>query len=568
MTELKQVLLLTLREKRDVSLAILFGFLAGIAGVALLASSGYLISKAALTSQLTILIVMGACLKLFGLVSALSRYGERLFSHRATFTMLSNLRVSFFDRLSPLAPGIFQQYRSGDLLARIVGDVESLQNFLLRVFYPPVVLGIVLLSTIFFASYFSPFIALVIAVGMLLTIIVIPAIFAMRQRKIDLGVRKSRGALSTEATEFLYGFRDLKIYQQLDSKEQQLSAMSKEYDAEQLKEGLEENFSQSVNALAALLVSFFVLGVGTYFVAAGELDGLYLAMLVMLSMAAFENIAPMAVFPAHFEENRKAAARLDEIVEQPAMERGEHSLPAAVPGIEAQRVSYTYPGEERRALKDISFALPAGTKTAIVGPSGSGKSTLLQVLLNVVQIDSGSVSIGGLPVQELDQEKLWSRMNFVLQENHYFFGTIRSNLLIANETATDDQLLTSLQKVQLDAFSLSMKVEERGGNLSGGEKQRLAIARALLKGQSLWLLDEPVSSVDSPTARAIYAELFEQGKNDTFVVISHDLSGLEKMDQIIVMDQGRIVESGSYEQLIGKQGYFYGLKEIEKNVFA
>ncbi|WP_311195609.1 hypothetical protein [Planococcus sp. 107-1] len=141
MKELKQVLLLTIREKRDVSIAIFFGFLAGIAGVALMASSGYLISKAALTSQMTILIVMGACLKLFGLVSALSRYAERLFSHRATFTMLSNLRVSFFERLEPHAPQIFQKYRSGDLLARIVGDVESLQNFLLRYFIRQSFLG-------------------------------------------------------------------------------------------------------------------------------------------------------------------------------------------------------------------------------------------------------------------------------------------------------------------------------------------------------------------------------------------------------------------------------------------
>ena len=149
MSGLKQMILLTLREKRDVALAVFFGFLAGVAGVALLASSGYLISRAALTSQMTILIVMGACLKLFGLASALSRYAERLFSHRATFTMLSHLRSSFFEKLSPLAPGIFSQYRSGDLLARIVGDVESLQNCLLRVLYPPIVLLLVFLSTIF-----------------------------------------------------------------------------------------------------------------------------------------------------------------------------------------------------------------------------------------------------------------------------------------------------------------------------------------------------------------------------------------------------------------------------------
>lgn len=568
MKELKQVLLLTIREKRDVSIAIFFGFLAGIAGVALMASSGYLISKAALTSQMTILIIMGACLKLFGLVSALSRYAERLFSHRATFSMLSNLRVSFFERLEPHAPQIFQKYRSGDLLARIVGDVESLQNFLLRVFYPPVVLGIVFLSTIFFTSFFSFAIALVIAGGMVLTIIVVPAIFAWRQRKIDSATRTSRAALSSEAAEFLFGFRDLKIYQQLESKEQQLTAFSDDYAEQQRKAGLEENLSQSVNGFVALLVSFFVLVLGTYFVATDQLDGLYLAMLVMISLAVFENVPPMAVFPAYFEDNRKAAVRLENVVAQEENSEKLLELPGGPLDFKLDKVAYTYPNEERPALDHVSLTIKEGTKTAIVGPSGSGKSTLLQVLLNIADVDAGDITIGGKPLQNVRQENLWNAMNVVLQENHFFFGTIRSNLLIANEEAPEEAMQEALNKVQLGQFSLDTKVSEKGANLSGGEKQRLAIARALLKSKPIWLLDEPASSVDSVTAQAIYKELFANGEKNTFIIISHDLSGLEEMDQIIVMEQGRVIETGTYEEVMKRQGYFYQLKQVEKSIFA
>lgn len=568
MRQLKHVLWLTLREKRDVSLAVFFGFIAGLAGVALLASSGYLISKAALTSQITVLIVLGAGLKLFGLASALSRYAERLFSHRATFTMLSDLRSSFFEKLAPLAPGIFVRFRSGDLLARIVGDVESLQNFLLRVLYPPIVLGLVFLSTIFFSMYFSVWIALAIAAGMLLTIFAVPAIFAWRQRKIGSQKRKIRAALSTEATEFIYGFRDLKIHQELEAKERELKAFAEAYEEQRRKEGLEENLSQSANALVALLASLAVLGIGAYFTAAGELDGLYLAMLVMISIGAFENVAPMAVFPAHFEENRKAAMRLDEVVEEGRPETGSLELPPGGIGIEVDGATFTYPGEERAALKDLRLAIKSGTKNAVVGPSGSGKSTLLQLLLNVLPADGGTVRFNGHALGELDPENLWGRMNVVLQENHFFFGTVKSNLQIANEAASDRELKEALDRVMLDGLALEQVVQEKGQNLSGGQKQRLAIARALLKGQSLWLMDEPLSSVDGATAKTIYAALFEAHKTDTFVVISHDLSGLEEMDQIIVMEAGRIVESGTYTELMDRKGYFYEMKEIEKSVFA
>ena len=193
MRELGFVVKLLMKEKKDIVYSVLLGFLAGLTSVGLFASSGYLISKAALEVPLYALTVMIALLKLFGFTKALSRYGERYFSHRATFTMLANLRVSIYEKLEPLAPGIFSRYRSGDLLSRIVGDVESLQNFFLRVFYPPIILVLVFLSTILFTLYYSVMIALILLGGLLLTGVMIPAFFAWKQRRIKTYLRESRG---------------------------------------------------------------------------------------------------------------------------------------------------------------------------------------------------------------------------------------------------------------------------------------------------------------------------------------------------------------------------------------
>ncbi|MFC3209564.1 MULTISPECIES: thiol reductant ABC exporter subunit CydC [Planomicrobium] len=568
MSELTHVLKLTLREKRDVSLAIVFGVLAGLASVALLASSGYLISKAALTGQMTVLIVIGACLKLFGLGSAVSRYSERLFSHRATFTMLGNLRVSFFERLSPLAPELYSKYRSGDLLARIIGDVESLQNFLLRVFYPPVVLLLVFMGTILFTVYFSIYTAILLAIGYLLTAVAVPAYFAWRKRRRDWRTRESRGALSAEAAEFLYGFRDLKIHRQLAGKEQQISDLIDFYNEEQRNEGKEEVYSQSMNGFIALVISLAILASGAYFTAAGELDGLFLAMLVMISLGVFENMAPMAAFPSHFEESRKAAVRLDSIVDEMPRVKGSSDLPEGGLSISSRNLSYVFPDEQRPALDDVSIDLPRGSKTAIVGPSGSGKSTLLAVLMDILPARSGQVLINSANSEKFSQESIWQSLNVVLQENHFFQGTLRSNLKIADSKANDDQLAAALERVELGRFSLEMDVEEKGQNFSGGEKQRLAIARAILKKGEVWMLDEPVSSVDSATGQLIYERLFNDYPEQTFIIVSHDLTGLEKMDQIIVLENGKLMEKGSYDELMRSKGYFYGLKEIEQQVMA
>lgn len=567
MKELANVMRYMFKEKKDIVLSVVCGFIAGITAVGLFSASGYLISRAALAPPIYTLMVLVATVKLFGIISAISRYGERYFSHRGTFTMLSNLRVAFYEKLEPQFHHVFHRFRSGDLLSRIVGDVETLQNFFLRVFYPPIVLVLVFLCTILFTAVFSVVHALILFLGFVLTTILIPAYFSIRKRKVDKELREKRGELSTEMTELFYGFRDLKIHGRLTEKEVMLEELAEQYVQEQEKVSTNHLYNEAVNTFVSLGISVLVLATGVHLVANSALDGIFLAMLLMISLTVFENTTAMAVFPNHLEDSRRAATRLAEVVaEVPNEQRKELQL-TAPPSFKLDNVSFAYSGEERKTLEHVMLTLPKGSKTAIVGPSGSGKSTILHLLLQFDEPDSGTISIDGKGIGQFTQESIWKYANVVLQENHFFYGTIRDNLAIASDDVTDEEMVDVLVKVELGTFRLDDRVLEKGANLSGGEKQRLAIARAMLKNSFIWLLDEPTSSLDSLTEAAIYKEIFRLAEEDTLVLVSHRLTGLEKMDQIVVMDQGNIAEVGNFHELMERKGYFYELKQIEQNVF-
>ncbi|MDR4318540.1 cysteine ABC transporter permease/ATP-binding protein [Niallia circulans] len=571
MSALQKIMRLMLIEKKDISVAVVCGFIAGISSVGLFAASGYLISKSALIPPFYTLIILTSTVKLLGLVKAGAKYGERLSSHRATFTILSNLRVAFFEKLTPLIPQIFHKYRSGDLLARVVGDVESLQNFFLRVFYPPLVLLLVFVSTILFTSFYSIAIALILLLGFFLTTIIIPALFSLKQVNIKGKVRQERGDLSIHITEMMYGFRELKLFHQLPHKQQQLLNRSESYINEQKRENLNKVSSQSFNGFITLVTSWFVIGVGAYLVANGMLEGIFLAMLVMISLTVFESAASMAVFPIYMQESRDASRRLYEVVEDPSYTKNHsdpdiNKLSSLPPSLEFKDVQFTYMGDWRSTIPNISFTIPARSKTAIVGASGSGKSTVLQLILKLQEVDAGKIYWGDLDISSVSSEAIWEQTKVVLQENYYFYGTIRENLQLAASELNDTQMEAALAKVQLEHFSLDHRVLEKGENLSGGEKQRLALARAFLKKGHLWLLDEPTSSLDAQTEQTIYKEIFKDADQDTFIMVSHRLKGLESMDQIIVMNHGEIMEYGSYKDLMEKKGYFYQMKVLEESL--
>lgn len=555
-----------LQERKDIIFSILGGFIAGVAGVALFSASGYMISQTVFAPPLYTLIIITSMVKLLGLLRAASRYGERLYSHRATFSMLSRLRVTFFARLIPITPGILKKNRSGDLLARIVGDVESLQHYFLRVAYPPMIALLVFLATMVFTSAFSIWIACVLVVGMLLTAVIVPGIVLIGQRKINGCVREHRALLSTEVTEVLYGFRDLKIYGQLPEREQQLGQAAVTLTKEQQKAADNLLRGQSMHTFVTFFISWSVLAVGAWLIIEGTLNGVFLAMLIMASMTVFEEVAAMATLPAYKQDSEHAAARLNETVGSTDIESVQSSKVLSnnqAVSIHIDQVTFQYQDEWRPALQELSLHLSAGSKTAIVGASGSGKSTIIDLLLKLRVPTKGSIKLNNMSVQELDEQSIWQTTNVVLQQGHFFRGTVRDNLLLNHEQYSDEQLVEVLNQMQLPQLRLTDMVYEKGENLSDGEKQRLALARAMLRKGRLWLLDEPTSSLDYVTEQRVLQQLLNSATEDTLLLIGHRLTGLEKMDQIVVMDQGKVVESGSYSELMDKQGYFYEMKKIE-----
>jgi ATP-binding cassette subfamily C protein CydC len=570
MKEVAAVTRLVLMEKKDILLSIVLGIVGGLAAVGLFSASGYLISKAALETPLYALILVISMVKLLGFTRAISRYAERYFSHRATFTILSNIRVTFFEKLERVVPGIFQKYQSGDLLSRVVGDVERLQDYFLRVFYPPIVLAIVFLSTILFTTFFSFYTALVLWIGFILTGLVFPVLFTMKQRKLDNQVRKERGNLSSEVAEFLSGFRDLKIYQKLEEKRELLTTASASYLNRQKAEGKSLQWNETIMTMTGFFITWVVVVMGAYLVAAGQLEGVFLAMLVMISITIFEDTPAMAGVPVYLNETKQAMTRLLSVNETEGEEEpGGNLIELAdeqTASLEMENVTFTFPGEWRKTLDQVSISIPAGSRTAIVGPSGSGKSAVLQLLLNLYQPDEGKIRWNGMTLEKIEQESIWRSANAVLQENHFFYGTVRDNLQLGDAAATAEAMEKVLARVRLGHFSLDDPVYEKAENLSGGERQRLAMARAMLKGKRLWLLDEPTSSVDAVTESEIFKQLFDENTEDTIILISHKLAGLEKMDQIIVMEQGSIKESGTYAELMAQKGYFYEMRKLEENL--
>ncbi|GGH51905.1 thiol reductant ABC exporter subunit CydC [Paenibacillus silvae] len=583
-----------MQERKDILLSIMFGFIAGTAGVALFSASGYMISQTVFAPPLYTLIVLTSMVKLLGFVRAASRYGERLASHRATFSILSRLRTTFFAKLIPLTPGILNKNRSGDLLARIVGDVESLQHYFLRVAYPPVMVVMVFLCTVIFTAVYSFWIACLLVAGMLITAFVVPGLVVSWQRKRSDQVRQQRAKLSSEVTEVLYGFRDLKIYGQLAQREQMLEQASDSLAREQQRSAAQLLRGQSMHILVTYLVTWGVLAIAAFLIGKGELSGVFLGMLILAAQTVFEESAAMAVLPAYKQDSEYAAIRLAETVQpgdvkdiqaeraeqdEPGQQgkrgkisqdlQGNHSMIVDGPAvaIELSNVSFQYEGEWRAALKEVSLHFAPGSKTAIVGPSGSGKSTILDLLLKLRTPSSGVLRLNEVSINELNEESIWRNTRVVLQQSHFFRGTIRDNLLADDQNLDEEReaerLLRVLNAVQLQHLSLKDIVYEKGENLSDGEKQRLAIARAMLRPGTLWLLDEPTSALDYVTEARVMKNLMAQAVNDTLLLICHRLTGLEQMHQIVVMDQGRVVETGTFDELMSQKGYFYEMKQIE-----
>ena len=546
-------------DKKDVLLALLAGTIGGLTAIALFAQSGYLISKAALLPPFYIILILTAFLKLFGVTKSISKYAERLITHRVTFRFISQIRMLFFRRLMPQAH-LLNSYKSGDLLTRITTNVETLQNFFLRVLYPPFVAIIVFFSTILFMLFFSPWIALSLLIGICLTSLVVPYILIRIPHKTASAEKKE---MTIETTEYFYGYRDLLLHNQLDEKKEALLQWSTQFAKAKQKELDKEQSAMLWNQLVALCITCLIIFIGAYFTSTKQLDGVYLAMIILISLTVFESAIPLAMVPNHARHTKRAISELDEITVM-AKKQDAISLKENMHSIQFNHVTYVYPNHQRPAIVDVHFTIRAGQKVAFIGPSGSGKSTVLQLLMNEFEPTEGHVFIDSHSLSSYNTDSVYKQLSIMLQHNHFFSGTIQSNLQLAKPKATPEEMQRVLKKACLFK-DLADVVYEKGENLSGGEKQRLAFARFLLKDSSLWILDEPFTSLDVEIERTLFQTLLNEAINKTLIVVTHKLVELDKFDCIYVMQQGKVIESGTHTELMSQQGLYFAMYRKQSN---
>lgn len=559
-----------------VVLAVSLGVATVAANVGLLSLSAYLISAAALKPLLVSLSVPIYLVRLFGVSRAFARYAERIVSHSLTFRLLKDLRTWFYGRLEPLAPALLQHRRSGDLLSRLVDDVDELENVYLRIFSPLVVAAVTALLTFVLLYAFAPVLAFtavgfLIAAGVGLPLLINTLASGLGSRQLEL-----RAALNDGFVEGVQGVQDLLAVGGAAGRQRKLSEINRKLGQTQERMALITGLRAALGDLLMNLAALTLLVLAIPLVAGGEIRGVYLAFLALVVLSSFEAIQPLGEAFQFLGRSLAAGKRLFEVVDDaPPVSDPAHPAPVPEePGLEFRRVGFSYEAGGERALKEVSFSLEPGKRVAVVGPSGAGKSTLASLALRFWDPTEGAVCMGGRDLRECLQEEVRAGFGVVAQDTHIFGDSMRGNLLLARPDATDAELLEALDQARLGEFvrgiprGLDSWAGEQGLGLSGGERQRLAIARALLKDAPVLILDEPTANLDTITEKELMRSIRELMRGRSVLLITHRLVGMEEMDEILVMEAGRITERGTHETLVEAGGTYRRMLRAQEGMLV
>ncbi len=473
------------------------------------------------------------------------RYLERYVTHRATFAILADLRVWFFAAIEPLAPARLAGRRSGDLLARIVADIDTLEDFYVRVIAPPIVAVLVTIFAGILLGAFDPVLGLVLVGFLVVAGVVLPLVAGRSSRDPARALVATRAELSAMLVDEVQGMADLVALDRAADHRARILALGTELDRAGDRLALVRSTTSAVAGTLAGLAAVAVLAVGAGLVAAGRLDGVYLAILPLVAVASFEVIPPLtAAFglqPAN-EAAAAAAVRADRCrARRDRSATGSDGVAAepASPGIEVHDLSFRYAPDEPLVLDGLSLSVPPGGSLAIVGPSGSGKSTLVSLLARFWEFGDGEIRIGGRPIREMAGDDVRTLLGVVPQDVHLFNATIRDNLAVADPDVTDESIVAACRMAQVHEAIVALpagyatRVGENGLLLSGGERQRLAIARAIIKDAPILILDEATANLDVATERRLMASLAPFIAGRTTIVISHRASVAAGMDRTI-----------------------------------
>jgi ATP-binding cassette, subfamily C, bacterial CydC len=571
-------------QQRWMALGTLAAFAAGIATVGLMTVGGGLLAFCTLSGLATAgawnpaVGRLSAGIRFFAIARTLGRYGERMVTHDATLRILARLRARFFAQLAPLAPGGLGRLRSGDLLDRLVADVDALTGFYIRV-AAPWTWSLALVAALgLFLAWVEPTLAAVSTGSLLVAVVALPWLGGRWGRDHGRAVAAGGRRLRVLLLEALQGRTELLIYGAAESRVAALRRVGHDWIQAQ------DRFSARTALLGSL--SILVAGVGLALVllagtraaqgGASHLTPTLLAAAVLAVITAFEVVAPLAIASPERERVRDATARLRSVLEAPPPTPAP-AEPAPCPEdttLELEQVEFGYPDSAPQPILDrLDLTIPAGQHLAILGPSGAGKSTLVQLLTRLRDPDRGQIRLGGTDLRRLDESDLRRQITAVEQRPHLFGGSLRENLRLGRPDADDKVLIDVLKRVglPLDATTLpdgldtwlsgtgDPAVQTTARRLSGGEARRVALARALLREPPVLILDEPSEDLDPATAQRVLTTLLDDWRGRTLLLVTHHRRLLEQVDRVLLLEAGKIVEDGDHASLLATGGRYADL---------
>jgi ATP-binding cassette subfamily C protein CydC len=500
------------------------------------------------------------------------RYAERLVGHDATFRILADLRARVYERLERLAPGGLPAFRGGDLLNRLVADVDAVQDLFLRVLLPCTVAAVVGGASVGLAWALLPSAGVILLLALLVAGVVAPWLSSAMARRAERRTTDLRGELASHVVDTLQGAPELIAHGAAPARLAEAARLDRDFTRASARSAASTGLGAAVSALAGGLAVWGGLAVGVPAVRSGSLDGVLLAVIVLLPLAAFEVVAGLPVAAQYLERVRRSAARIFAVLDAPVPVEDPAApspLPAAPYTLEIQNLRARWTPTGPYALDGISLNLAPGRRCAIVGPSGSGKTTLTSVLLRFLEPASGTVSLNGTDLRALTGDDVRTVIGLCAQDAHLFDSTIGENVRLARPAATDAEIRDALRRARLldwvDALprGLDTRVGEHGAQVSGGQRQRIALARALLAGFPILLLDEPAEHLDTATADELTADLLTATEGRTTLLVTHRLTGLDAVDEIIVLSGGRVADRGTHADLVSRPGLYRTLWQRE-----
>jgi len=547
-------------------LGTLAGLAAAGAAVGLMSLAGWFIAAAAVaglapaTAVLFNFFLPSIGVRLFAILRTAARYAERVFTHEATFRILESLRVWFYRRIEPLAPAGLWRFRSGDILNRIVSDIEALDNLYLRVLSPAAVALLVSFLVCSVLAAFDGGIAATSGLLIALAGIGVSAAAARAGAAAGCAIAVRSADLRVRLVECLQGLAEITLFgavaEHLGRTDQSQSDLIA---AERRMAFIQGGATAAVSLLcgAAVLAALYA---GSGLVADGRLSGAALVLIVFTVMASFETVVGLPAAAQFLSRTRSAGRRLLDVVESPPAVVFAASPPAAPDGFDVvfDGVSFRYRPELPRALDSVRLLIPQGRRVAVVGESGAGKSTLASLLVRFFDPETGAIRIGGRDIRTLGESDMRRAIVVLSQQSHLFSATIRENLLIAKRNAGEAELRGALAAARLIDFvdalpdGLDTWVGDAGQLVSAGQARRLAAARAILRDAPLWVLDEPTEGLDRVTEAELVHSLLGLTAGRTVLWITHRLVNLQQMDGIIVLEHGRVADLGTHAELFAR----------------